>query len=192
MNRGVPQSRKSLPGDCLAVSQRPFLRATGNTFRAALPLLGTLYALTFASSALGATATGRSGPSGQAGYHSSRGHGGCMSHSGGGGTEGGGGNETPAVVKETPAVVKETAGAGSSAPGVVLPAAVPVAVPAAVATTPRPTVTATTTPKKAAKRTTRRITKKRTKEHHAPSAGETTERSLARAPLPHERAAFTG
>ncbi len=85
MNRGVPQSRKSLPGDCLTVSQRPFLRATGNTFRAALPLLGTVYALTFASSALGATATGRSGPSGQAGYHSSRGHGGCMSHSGGGG-----------------------------------------------------------------------------------------------------------
>src|SRR5271154_7086206 len=101
MNRGVPQMRKSPPGDRLAVSQRPFLRATGNTFRAALPVLGTAYALTFASTALGSTGAGRSGSGGQPSSRSSDGLAGCMGHSSGGGTESVGGKETPAVVKET-------------------------------------------------------------------------------------------
>src|SRR5277367_5842841 len=101
MNRGVPQTRKSLPGDSLAVSQRPFLRATGNAFRAALPVLGTVYALTFASSALGATAAGRSGSAGQASSRTSNGNAGCMGYSGGE-TKSVGAKETPAVAKETP------------------------------------------------------------------------------------------
>jgi hypothetical protein len=191
MNRGVPQSRKSLPGDCLEVSQRPFLRVTGSTFRAALPVLGTVYALTFASSALGATAAGRSVSAGQASSRWSSGHSGCTAHSGGG-TEGLSGKETPAVVKETPSAPTETAAGGASPPSAVTPAVVPAAVPAVLASPPRPTVTASTTPKKAEKRTTKRVTKRPAKKHHPASAGETTERSLARPPLPNKRAAFTG
>jgi hypothetical protein len=59
MNRGVPQMRKSLPGDCLAVSRRPFLRATGKTLRVALPVLGSAYALTAHPDARAAQAAGR-------------------------------------------------------------------------------------------------------------------------------------
>src|SRR5271165_6010967 len=108
MNRGVPQMHKSLSGDCLAVSQRPFLRATGNTFRAALPVLEAIYALTFASSALGASATGHSGPSGRASARPSSDPRGCMGHSRGRGSESVGAKETLAVVKEAPTEVKET------------------------------------------------------------------------------------
>lgn len=191
MNRGVPQMRKSPPGDRLAVSQRPFLRVTGNTFRAALPVLGSVYALTFASSALGETAAGRTGPATHPSSRSSGGQAGCMGHSSGGGSESGGAKETPAVVKETPSDAKETAVGGASTPSVAAPAAVPAAVPAALPAAPPPTVKASTTPKRAEKRTTKRTTKRSARKHH-PRSGETTARTLARSPLPNKRAAFTG
>jgi hypothetical protein len=222
MNSGVPKTRRSPRGDCLAATQRPFLRASGNTFRAALLLLGTLYTLIFATSALGATAAVHSGPAGEAGPHSSSGHsgsraaagagrcantsqgnsmcGGCTGHGGGGEVK-----ETPAIVKETPSVVKETpsvvkepsevketAGGGVKASKEVVPAAVPASVPAAVATVPPPSARSTTTAKKAAKKTVKRTPKRLARKKHVRPSGGTSERSFARSPLPNKRAAFTG
>jgi len=57
MNRGVPQKYESPAGDSPAVSRRAVLRPGRRTFRAGLVLLGSLFGLLFASSALGATAT---------------------------------------------------------------------------------------------------------------------------------------
>ena len=57
MQSGVPPTYRSLPSDSLAVSRRPVFRPGRNTFRAAVLLLGSLSALIFASSAMGATAS---------------------------------------------------------------------------------------------------------------------------------------
>src|SRR3984893_6991741 len=57
MNRGVPQTHESPPGDFRAVSRHPRLRAGRKSFRAGLLVLGSLSTLLFASSAMGATAT---------------------------------------------------------------------------------------------------------------------------------------
>ena len=57
MNSGVPPKHGSPRGGSLAASHRPPLRVPRRTFRAGLVLLGSLFTLIFASSALGATAT---------------------------------------------------------------------------------------------------------------------------------------
>jgi hypothetical protein len=54
---GVPTTYESLLSDSLAVSRGPLLRASRKTFRAGLLLLGSLSALTFASTAMAAPAT---------------------------------------------------------------------------------------------------------------------------------------
>jgi hypothetical protein len=57
MNSGVPRKHESLFSDSLAVSRRLVSRTSGKSFRVGLPLLGSLSALLFASSALGAPAS---------------------------------------------------------------------------------------------------------------------------------------
>jgi len=57
MTRGVPAKRESPTSDSPAVIRRPLGGAAAKTFRAVLVVVGLLFSLLFASSALGATAT---------------------------------------------------------------------------------------------------------------------------------------
>ena len=202
MKCGVPETYKSPRGDCLAVGRS--FRIGGTAFRAGPLLLGSLFTLIFASSALGAGASVRSGseaahngsasPStnGRHDPNQAAGANGCGDMCGG--CMGGGGEspaKTPTVVAETPAVVTTpTAGATETAGGSVsaAPAAVVASVPGAAAITVRPR----TQSKTAAKKPVKRIVKRRVKKHHSKASHGSTEQSLARPLLPGKRAAFTG
>jgi hypothetical protein len=207
MKCGVPQMYESPCGDCLAVCRRPFLRAGGAASRVGLLLLGSLFMLIFASTALGASASsGRHDPTRAADETPCVDMPTCSGCSG----RGGGGGEsktTPVVTKTTPVVteaapvvteaapvvteasagVTETAsGAVSAADAVVVPA-----IPAKIAISVRPPVRLA--PKGTLKKPKRAVTTKRAvKKHHARAHGGTSEQTFARPVLPGKRAAFTG
>jgi hypothetical protein len=191
MNSGVPQTYESPLGDCLATTRRPFMRAGCNSSRVGLVLLGSLSTLIFASSALGATATGRSGSAHHGVAPACKGH-----H--------GGGEKTPDVpvppIEPTPPVEPKPpteptppvepvppVGGGNTVVEVTTPiaaAAVPVAAPST--TTAKPLVVPKTTLKQPA----RKAAKKHPKKQRARAGAK--ERTFARSALPSKRAAFTG
>jgi hypothetical protein len=211
MKNGVPPTFMSPCGDCLAVSWRPSFRVGGTVFRAGLLLLGSLFALIFASSAFGAGASVRSGSDAAHGGSASpaskgrhdpnqaAGANGCADMCGG--CMGGGGespSKTPAVVAETPVLVtkapvvvtRPTSGATETAAG-----AVSVARPAAVAPVPGPaaiTLPPRTQSKTAARKPVKRTVEGRVKKHHSKASHGATEKSLARPVLPGQRPGFTG
>jgi len=168
MNSGVPRKYRSPRGDCLAVSQHPFLRVRGAAFRAGLLMLGSLLMLIFASSALGAPAPG------------------C----------GAGPVKTPTVVPEAPAVPVLSAPVVTppSAPATTTPAggetvAKPTApLPATVAPAVRPPIRSVTK----AKKPTEKFVTTHASKHHLNVRHGHTERSLARPVLRGRRPAFTG
>jgi hypothetical protein len=196
MKRGVPQMYESPSGDCLAACRRPFFRAGGAASRVGPLLLGSLFMLVFASSALGASAS-----NGRHGSRQAAGETRCVDMptcSGCSGRSGGGESvaETPPVVaKTTPVVteaipvvteatggVTETAGGEvSAADAVIIPA-----VPPKIRVSVRPPV------RRAPKGTLKKPTKKAAKKHHARAHGGTSEQTFARPVLPGKRAAFTG
>ena len=211
MESGVPQTYESPRGDCLVVSRRPSFRVGGIAFRAGLLLLGSLFTLIFASSALGATVhsgsdAARSGSAssatkGRNDPNQAAGRAGCGDMCGGCmGSGGSGGGEklanTPTVVTEPPAVIVTAPTAG---PTQTVAAGVPATSAAAVAPVAGATmisagrpIRSITTAKKPLKKLKRHVRKHRRKPH-----GAGTQRSLSRPPLaqpvlPNERAAFTG
>jgi hypothetical protein len=192
MNSGVPQTYESPLGDCLATPRRPFMRAGGNSSRVGFILLGSLSTLIFASSALGETATGRSGSAHHGVAPACKGH-------------GGGGKNTPVVpiapVEPTPPVVEPKPPTGPTPPVNPVPpvgggntvvetttpiaaAAAPVAPPST--TTAKPLLVPKTTLKQPA----RKAAKRHPKKHRARAGAR--ERTFARSALPNKRAAFTG
>ena len=210
MKNGVPQTPGSPYGDGLAVSRCPRFRVGSAAFRAALLLLGSLFVLIFASSAIGAGTTVRPGSDaahngsasaaakGRHDPNQGAGANGCADMCGG--CMGGGESpaKTPTVVAETPVVVTKapvvvtqpTVGVTETATG-----SVSATKAAAVASVPGPaaiTVPPRSRSKTEAKKPMKRIVKRRVKNHHSKAKHGATEQSLARPVLPGQRPAFTG
>ena len=194
MNSGVPQTYKSPSGDCLAAIRRPLMRV-GAPSRVGLLLLAPISMLIFASSALGASGTGRSGSP----EHHESGTG-CpgMGH--------GGSGKQPPIVPSPPVSGGSQsgddsgAGTGTATSVVVTPAAAvaaPLALPATTSVPPPAVPKSTLKLKRPAvkstlKRPRRKSAKKRGRKHHAQADGGSSERTFARSALPHKRPAFTG